>query len=166
MGMCVLIGLVIFPSVAWSHVACVVLQILPMIMEIAGIGLIIRVIPHRPEPSVKHDSIKENHKVLVRYPECWMILLMLMVSTYTYAMCLTWIGWWWCIKHKPPDPVSPITGSMRWTSSQQHQCKTLTNPLILALLMANTIASKQIPTITLRSHPLRKWLYKYSDNHG
>ena len=106
----------------WICIASNALRIKPLIMEIIGIiGIIIGVTRCKPpSPDQKNKSQKENRKVLdyqtlgFSYPEWWMVLSTLMISTYNIMMCLTQTGWWWSIKHKPPDPFSPTTGTKRW----------------------------------------------------
>jgi len=46
------------------------------------------------------------------------------------------------------------------------KCKRLTNPLLLGLIAASTIASEQIPTFTLGSMLLHWHLNKYADRNG
>jgi len=92
------------------------LQILPWIMEIGGIVGVIIGLAQWEAKSVDKEC-KKNNKVKQKcpeqfgYPEHWMVLLTLMISMYNVAMQLKQTGWWWSIKHRPPDPFSLMTGS-------------------------------------------------------
>jgi len=81
-------------------------------------------------------------------------------------MHLTQTGWWWSIKHKLPDPFSPTTGTKRWAYQKIKNQKQITDPLLIGLIAASTIANEQIPTFALGSTPLHRHLHKYANKNG
>jgi len=97
-----------------------------------------------------------------------MILLDIMILTYNVAMWFMQSSWWRCIKTKLPGPIPAIIGSVRCSIFKHHKAKKqLTDPIILGLIAAGTIAAQEIPMFSLQStNNLRKCLHKYSDVHG
>jgi len=160
-----LIGLFVIPSgLRAAHDT-----LAPLFVELYSVvGLIIGVVLSKKCWMTVGRNTKENIKALVGYPESFMILSDVMILTYNVAMRFTQSSWWRCIKTKPPDPVPAVIGSVRCSIFKRHQAKKrLTDPIILGLIAAGTIAAQEMPTFSLRStNKLRKRLHKYSDVHG
>jgi len=158
-----LIGLFVIPSgLRAAHD-----KLAPLFVELySSVGIIIGVLLQKTW-NIDGASNKDNTKALVGYPESLMILSVVMILTYNIAMRLTRSGWWRCIKTKPPDPVPAVIGSVRRVITKRHKTrKRLTNPIILGLIAASTVAAEQVPQIKLKSNQMQCRLHKYSDNAG
>jgi len=147
-----LIGLFVIPSgLCAAHD-----KLAPLFVKLnSSVGIIIGVLLQKTW-NIDAASNKDSIKVLVGYPESLMILSDMMILTYNIAMHLMCSGWWRCIKTKPPDPVPPVIGSVRRVITKQYKVrKRITDPIILGLIAASTVAAEQVSNISLKSIQLR-----------